>query len=451
MAFNLASLAAADPIQALPGALPKGIRKGTLRADFQMVLASSLAAQIRNSVPLLSTRTTLQRALTAALSPPGSGPPHPPSTASPPRDTPLAALITNAGQQNDIPGNILDANPAKEPPAQQKKPTHPQPVVDAAAAFARSIIAQASTSASSPAPAPASLVPPPHDSSGTPPGLPGLPQISDALSFAPSNAIAPAPPVVSMGSDVLARIVARASNAGAQHEAAAPVQIKADEPVISPAAAFEKLAAAIAQSSGSQSQSQTHPDDGSHSQSHDTQSIPQGNTGAQTASPAATASDVTASAKSVQPYTAVDINAVIEQVVKGIVIQNSGTSSQIRLRLQPEHLGEVTVKLTVSGNSISANVVAQNAGVRGALVGAQTQLSRSLADAGLSLGSFSVNVSGGNADSANERQQAQQHASGFKLGGWNASLSLNDDQPAVDHVFGPAQSGPRAIVINSLV
>ncbi|HEY8297255.1 MAG TPA: flagellar hook-length control protein FliK [Candidatus Baltobacteraceae bacterium] len=105
------------------------------------------------------------------------------------------------------------------------------------------------------------------------------------------------------------------------------------------------------------------------------------------------------------PYRAVDPQAVIEQVVQGIVMRSAGNHSELRMRLSPAHLGDVSLKLTVDGGTINATMIAQNADVRDMLLGNQHQLARSLAEAGLQLGSFSVDVSGNNANGSGGQQQ----------------------------------------------
>ena len=353
----------------------------------------------------------------------------------------------NAGQQNEIPGNILDASPAKEPPAPQKAPVRIDPILGDASAFARSIVAQAA--AALPAaqqPAPAAAAPAPAASE---PARTASPIVAEK-------------PAAQAADNLLARIVARAMTASDQRTPAQPAATataasadgvagtRTAAPVVPVAVAFEKLIAAIA----AQGSNASTKDDGSQSQTG-TQSGSQQNASTTSAFgvPAPhglTFANVNAIAqKGATPYTSVDANAVIEQIVKGIAVQGNGQNSQIRLRLQPEQLGEVSIKLTVSGNNISANIVAQNASVREALVGAQSHLTRSLADAGLSLGSFSVDVSGGNAGSPNERQASQHRSASFKIGGWDAATTLNDDQPVYDQ---SVQSNVQhALVINSLV
>ncbi len=108
--------------------------------------------------------------------------------------------------------------------------------------------------------------------------------------------------------------------------------------------------------------------------------------------------------------TSVDANAVLEQMINGMSMRTlaQGTS-EIRLQLQPENLGQVTMRLTVSGTQVTANVVAQSADVRSALVANQQDLARSLSEAGLTLSGFSVDVSGGDAG----QDQSKDRTAGF--------------------------------------
>jgi flagellar hook-length control protein FliK len=106
----------------------------------------------------------------------------------------------------------------------------------------------------------------------------------------------------------------------------------------------------------------------------------------------------------------VDADAVIEQMVKGMTMRTvaQGTS-EIRLQLQPENLGQVTMRLSVTGNQVNATVVAQSADVRSALVANHQELARSLNEAGLTLSGFSVDVSGGDAG----QDQSKDRTAGF--------------------------------------
>jgi flagellar hook-length control protein FliK len=101
----------------------------------------------------------------------------------------------------------------------------------------------------------------------------------------------------------------------------------------------------------------------------------------------------------------VDANAVVDQLLRGMQINTGDGTSTVRLRLVPEQLGDVSVKLVVSGGSVDASITAHTADAQNALAGAQTQLAKNLADAGLKLQSFTVGLAGGGF--AGTRDQAQ--------------------------------------------
>jgi flagellar hook-length control protein FliK len=111
----------------------------------------------------------------------------------------------------------------------------------------------------------------------------------------------------------------------------------------------------------------------------------------------------TAAASSSGSSVPVDPNAVIEQVVKAMTMRTaSDGTSEIRLHLEPEQLGSVTLRLTVNGSSVSATAIAQNPDVHGLLTSHQHQLERSLAESGLKLTSFRVDLSGQDAGTDRE-------------------------------------------------
>jgi len=91
----------------------------------------------------------------------------------------------------------------------------------------------------------------------------------------------------------------------------------------------------------------------------------------------------------------VDANAVVDQMLRGLSIRTTDGQSEVRLRLVPEQLGDISIKLIVSGGSVDASITAHTADAQNALAGAQPQLAKSLADAGLKLQSFSVGLAGG--------------------------------------------------------
>ena len=108
-------------------------------------------------------------------------------------------------------------------------------------------------------------------------------------------------------------------------------------------------------------------------------------------------------------YTRTDPNNVVEQVLQGILLRSNGTSTEMRMRLVPANLGDVHVKLNVDSASgaVNATLIAHSAEARDALIANQAQLSRSLADAGLKLTQFSVDLSSGGGQSHAFAQQQQ--------------------------------------------
>jgi len=116
------------------------------------------------------------------------------------------------------------------------------------------------------------------------------------------------------------------------------------------------------------------------------------------------------------PAAPVDHNAIADQVLRGAFMRNVGQSSEMRLSLVPDSLGDVSVKLIVSAGSVTAHVVAETPEVRDALIAGQPQLAKSLADAGLKLTSFTVDLSGssfaGFSQQQNDRPQNGQRSDG---------------------------------------
>lgn len=128
---------------------------------------------------------------------------------------------------------------------------------------------------------------------------------------------------------------------------------------------------------------------------------------------------------------AVDPNAVVDQVLQSISMGTLSNGSQtVRMRLVPETLGSVTVNLQVQNGSVNATLLAQNTDVRDALLANQQMLTRSLADAGLRLASFTVNL-------ANSGQyQQSQHQSQPRFGTTRRSVGITSsaDDEAVSAV-----------------
>jgi len=418
-------------------------------------LLSQIAGLLQGGTPMATVvdrivkdpnvRGTLERALASALAPPGTSPPSSSGTQQLAASleqrirqllTTLKSETTTAGQQSEFSGQILDAKSARETPAQQMNPTPTGAPADEVTSFARMLVQKAVAS---------------------------IQDKGDTQTAAPANLPTAQTP------DILARMLARAANADAQRTATAvqrtgqlsgaPVSTQTHTTTATPSSLlFDRLIAIIAEhKSGTQSDANAGkqfsqdaataqgatPGSSTHQAQSNLPAAPAFST--QIASASAPAAPAQAAANH---YTTVDPQYVIEQLVKGIAMRNSGTTSELRMRLQPEHLGYVALKLTVTGNTITANVIAQNAHVRELLLSNQQQLARSLADAGLSLGNFSVDVSGGNAGFT--QQHAQQQRAFVQTNG-SANALATEEEPWADSRFGPPLlPAGKALVLNYL-
>jgi len=132
----------------------------------------------------------------------------------------------------------------------------------------------------------------------------------------------------------------------------------------------------------------------------------------------------------------VDPNAVVDQVLQSISMRTLADGSQtVRMRLVPESLGSVTVNLQVQGSSVNATLVAQNSDVRDALLANQQMLTRSLADAGLKLSGFTVNLA--NQGNYQQQQSAYQPRFGTTRRFVGVTSSSDDDAVAPVPSYGP--------------
>lgn len=406
------------------------------------------------------------KSIKSALSPPSNAPP---GTTAAQQVTALARRLQNwiggvaggadqrVGQQSDTSGQVLDANRARELPA-QTDPESASSKLDVSA-LARSLLAQVAASfgavqsaqttaaatplASSPAHAAVSAF---SEAAKASTGLAStLARLQgDVASNTQQTTAASATASPSEHSDaagLLARMLTRAAAVNAQVNgsaiAAQTSQVRGantggtlphGEGVnFAQTTAAARLEAALGDIVAATAQNQG----GNASTDNQSGSFGSGNSllgnapAASSKAAPATTSDAlafavptgspaqflhTQSATSSAYGSSVDPSALIEQVVKSMSMrtQSDGTS-QLSVRLVPEHLGSVTLNLKVDGSNVSATAVAQNADVRNALVAHQQTLARSLAESGLKLTSFNVNMSGGNAG----HDQPRDRTSGF--------------------------------------
>jgi flagellar hook-length control protein FliK len=404
--------------QKVAGALRAGAQSSEVVTQLAASLANSIATKLGTTDP--NARAQLQTAFASALSPPGqTGPPQ--TTAEQARTlaqrfAKIASIATGvsgseSGQLNRFVGTVLDAKLAKANPAPTPPPsTLPNP---SGTVTADSVILDASSAVASLFTA-APVAKPVAVGDGKVVTLP-----------------TPAQAIATGGDTPIGRILARAT---------------LNDTTVASTVTFEGTAPAGTSPAGSQT---SNPDTvvatflkaftnavktptisaalGKSSLSSDSPaSLLPATSSAHAFVPAFVpgasplAADVTTSAEQPAPApppaapSTVDANAVVEQLLRGISLRNLGSSSEIRLQLVPEQLGDLSVKLTVSNGNVSAHIIAQNADVHGALVAGQTQLSRSLADAGLKLSSFTVDVSGGGLGQNPQQQNGQPSSSGTR-------------------------------------
>jgi flagellar hook-length control protein FliK len=448
----------ADPLAQLKALIDNGTPISTIVDQ----LANQIADAVQKRMPSSqlgsgATRTSLVNSIKTALSPPSNAPPGKSAEQVAALEQRLQRWLEGlsgiggqqVGQQSDISGKILDANSARELPAQTQG-SKSTPVPTGAASLALSLLkstaaslthtaagtadpnapANAATKAASaaaatlaqtgnPAPAPA------------PPAAPATagPNVSAEAQSAAASSVARTP------GDLVARMLIRAAGVDAQHNATlATVQAAAPSAQVARSAAASTAASSVSQSPAATAAKMTMlltqavnaaAQASSERSAQDDATLRDQANAAASAAPAKTTGRTDTSAFSLPNVSApiaqtpsqaqaaatqaVDPTAAVEQLVKSMAMRTgSDGTSEMRLRLQPASLGTVTLKLTVDGNNVSANVVAQNGEVRSALLAHQGHLARSLADSGLKLTSFTVDLSGGHA-----KEQAHHNASGF--------------------------------------
>ena len=152
--------------------------------------------------------------------------------------------------------------------------------------------------------------------------------------------------------------------------------------------------------------------------------------------------------------TTVDPNLVVSQLLHGLSLNTVDTTSTVRMRLVPEELGDVSVKLTIEGSSVSAQVMAQTPAAHDALVAGQGQLARAFEDAGLKLTSFNVDLAGGFASFQQQQQQqsSQQGSSNGRtlLGGVDTPETDDSSLVAAPNFGPPVLAGVSWSALNYL-
>ena len=406
---------------ALAQRIRDSLDRGTSLDDVIASLASSLAASVANAlgIPLDAAKAKLTQAFTTALAPTGTGPPQTNAeraAALAQRFRQIAELATRV--TNEDPGHTIRSITGTSSDAEQAGAA-PAPLQDR---ITRDAIAALAVPASSAAPTSPSTA----STATAAPAAPATANDGRTVAFDPALALATG------GDTPLGRALARGLGADSS-----PKSSVATAPSGNARDAARPLDPATLRATSTDARSNANDaldafvhaftaavrrEDGTKTSASADPSLPSIPVDANVASGTAAqfqaapslaipvVHDVSAivppAPAATLPHAAnVDANAVVDQVLRGINIRTSDGSSEVRLRLVPESLGDVSVKLVVSGGTVDASITAHSADAQTVLAGAQNQLAKSLADAGLKLQSFTVALSGG-AFSGNREQQS---------------------------------------------
>jgi flagellar hook-length control protein FliK len=486
---NVSSQALAQLKATIAQMLQAGASIQQIANQLAQTLGSNLLAQLQLAGlnPGQNANGSLIQIIAQALGPPGNGPPQTVADGLVQRfalvANALAKVGTNAaGQQQDSLGTVSDAN-AGDTPAPNNIAAVAQAALVAlqqsAHPFAGGVSGSPNASGSSPAAPPAPWVP----TSSSNPNAATLAVAASEHNGGPTVATNPSLSLVGTGADtVIGRILARAANvaanqspaphgalstqgaqtatAGTQNAPTLQPQIAVTAPgSTSNGAMNDALAASLLRSvqNALAALPSPKPDSSSSSDSSITAaaSTPSSNAGIFTSLGLAPVVNTTVGTTPANPLpqaattatpAPVDANAVVDQVLQGISMRTLSDGSQsVRMRLVPESLGSVTVNLSVQGGSVNATMLAQNTDVRDALLANQQALARSLADAGLKLASFTVNLA--NNGQYQQQQQAYQQQR-FGTTRRFFGISSTSDEGAVSAVvptYGPPSSQLAAL------
>ena len=136
-----------------------------------------------------------------------------------------------------------------------------------------------------------------------------------------------------------------------------------------------------------------------------------------------------------QPTPEYDIQT---QIVEKAKLIKTNEDTQMVIKLKPEHLGDLTLKVTVENGVVSASFHSENAQVRTMLESSLMQLKQELSNQGIKVDNVSVYAGLGDLMSnGQEGQYNQQKSSKFK----NQKVDLADFEDEVDKVNAPLQNG----------
>jgi len=107
-------------------------------------------------------------------------------------------------------------------------------------------------------------------------------------------------------------------------------------------------------------------------------------------------------------------NRVIDQIINRLSVRSNGSQSEVKIRLDPPSLGTVRLNISTSADGVRTLIVAENQAVKQLIENNLSQLRDSMANQGLKLDGFSVEVGG---DSGPGFSQQQDNLDQFNTNG----------------------------------
>ena len=152
----------------------------------------------------------------------------------------------------------------------------------------------------------------------------------------------------------------------------------------------------------------------------------------------------TSSVEAAQPAPVNDPNNIIEQIVDQVRLTNNAKSTEMVIKLKPEHLGELTLKIAVNNGSVTATFHSNNSDVRNVLEGTMVQFKQEMANAGVKVNYVGVYAgldqffSGGQQGNSGQYMQSAYHPQNereaFKeTEAWTASQVTDIHSNGVDY------------------
>ena len=95
---------------------------------------------------------------------------------------------------------------------------------------------------------------------------------------------------------------------------------------------------------------------------------------------------------------------LFEALVEKMEMSQSAGSDQLEIQLKPEHLGKVSIQLSLGDHGLQAKITADNMGIRNMIGGQITQLIESLAEKGIRVSQVDVVYTGVSSDQSFSKQ-----------------------------------------------